>query len=113
MGPAGMEVLLMKSVVLVPVAALSYAVATLGIKMYSGVASSSALFLIVGGFGLATLAEIVLLRRAELGVIYLAVLSFETLAILSIAAAIGEGLNLRQLAGAGLVLGGIFLVGFE
>ena len=105
-----MELFFNRSFPLILVAALAYAFATLGIKMASFALSPAAVVVIFAGFGLATLAEIILLRRADLGVIYMTVIAVETIAVLGIAAAIGEGLNPRQMMGAGLVLAGILLV---
>ena len=105
-----MDLLFSRSSLLIVAAALAYSFATLGIKMASLTLSPPALAIIVFGFGLATMAEIHLLRRADLGVIYMMVIAVETIAVLTIAALIGEGLSLRQSLGAGLVVAGILLV---
>ncbi|MCB2128922.1 MAG: 5-aminolevulinate synthase [Rhodobacteraceae bacterium] len=96
---------------LIPLSALAYAVATVGIKMASGNVTPVAVTFIVCGFALAAIAEAILLQRSDLGTVYLAVLAVETLAILCFASLIGEGLSGRQFAGAVMVLGGIALVG--
>ena len=100
-----------RPILLIPIAAIAYAAATFGIKMAASTVSSSALCLIIAGFTLAALAEAVLLRHADLGVIYLSIIAVETLAVLCIAAWIGDGLNFKQILGATLVLSGIALVG--
>ncbi|MCB2134568.1 MAG: 5-aminolevulinate synthase [Rhodobacteraceae bacterium] len=100
-----------KSLILVLTAAFAYAIATFGIKLASGAVSPLATGLILFGFLLAAAAETVLLRQSDLGAIYLAIIAVETIVILTIAAVIGEGLNLKQFFGAGLILGGIVLVG--
>lgn len=106
-----MTYILTKPLFLIFTAALAYAVATAGIKMASTLVSPPALLLIGAGFTLATLAEIVLLRQASLGVIYIAIITVETLMVLTLAAMLGEGLTPRQMIGAGLVLAGILIVG--
>ncbi|MDI3337911.1 5-aminolevulinate synthase [Defluviimonas aestuarii] len=106
-----MTYLLSKPIFLIFTAALAYAIATAGIKMASNVISPSALVLIAIGFTIATLAEVVLLRQASLGVIYIAIITAETLMVLTLAAMLGEGLTTKQLFGAVFVLAGIFIVG--
>lgn len=95
---------------LVAVAALGYAVATIGMKLASASLSLVAVTVVVTGLSAAVLAEISLLRKADLGIIYITVIGGETLLVLAFAAAIGEGLDVRRIAGAGMVLGGIALV---
>ena len=99
-----------RPLLLVPLAALAYAAATFGIKLASTAVTVTALVLIIGGFFLATVTEAALLRQTDLGVAYLAIIAVETLAVLAIAALIGEGLNFKQMLGAGFVLTGIALV---
>ncbi len=106
-----MTYLLTKPAFLVITAALAYAIATAGIKWASDAPSPIALLLIVAGFGLATIAEVIVLRQADLGVIYIAIITVETLMVLTLAAFIGEGLNPKQMLGAAFVLVGIFIVG--
>ncbi len=96
--------------VLVLVSALGYAIATIGMKLASSSLTALAVGLVVLGFVAATLAEVSLLRKADLGVIYITIVGAETLLVLSFAALIGEGPDLRTLAGAGLVVAGIALV---
>ena len=95
---------------LVVVSALGYAIATIGMKLASTNVTGVAVAVIVAGFVAATLAEIVLLRKADLGVIYITIIGAETLMVLAFAALIGEGPDLRTLGGAGLVLAGIALI---
>ncbi|EEX15543.1 hypothetical protein CSE45_2386 [Citreicella sp. SE45] len=84
-----------------------YAVATIGMKLTSHGLGHSGIALASLGFLAAFLAEMVLLRRAELSLVYIAIIAAETLLVLSYALLIGEGLSLRQAAGAALVLVGL------
>ena len=95
---------------LVIVSALGYAIATIGMKLASTNVTAVAVGVIVAGFIAATLAEVVLLRKADLGVIYITIIGAETLMVLAFAALIGEGPDLRTLGGAGLVLAGIAII---
>jgi drug/metabolite transporter (DMT)-like permease len=95
---------------LVVLSALGYAVATIGMKLASTQLTTLAVAIIVAGFVAASLAEIALLKKADLGIIYITIIGAETLMVLAFAALIGEGPDLRTLAGAGLVLAGIALV---
>lgn len=97
-------------VLLVVVSALGYTVATIGMKLASTGITAVAVGIIVLGFVAATLAEVSLLRGADLGVIYITIIGVETLLVLGFAALIGEGLDLRRVAGAGFVIVGIALV---
>ncbi|MCC5968509.1 MAG: 5-aminolevulinate synthase [Pararhodobacter sp.] len=97
-------------IALIVVSAIGYSVATIGMKFATTGLSAIALALILSGFMAATVAEIILLRNADLGVVYITIIGVETLLVLSFAAFIGEGLNLRGMLGAGFVLGGIALV---
>lgn len=94
--------------VLVP--AFGYAVASLGTKLASTAVTGVALRAIVLGFVAAALAEVALLRKADLGVIYITIIGVETLIVLAFAALIGEGPDLRTLGGAGLVIAGIAMI---
>ncbi|MGB5836285.1 MAG: 5-aminolevulinate synthase [Albidovulum sp.] len=105
-----MDTLSRNSIYLIPLTAMAYAVATLGIKMYSDMISPAAIALIVGGFTIATLAEAHLLRTLHLGTLYMVIMVTETVLVLCLAAMIGEGLSFKQLIGAGFVLGGMVLV---
>lgn len=95
---------------LILVSAVGYAVATLGMKLASASFSVMAVTVITVGFLAAALAEISLLRKADLGVVYIMIIGVETLLVLGIATAIGEGLDLRRLLGAAFVLIGLALV---
>ncbi|MGB3315098.1 MAG: 5-aminolevulinate synthase [Albidovulum sp.] len=106
-----MTYVLTRPAFLVVTAALAYAIATAGIKWASDAPSPMALLLIIFGFGLATITEVVLLRQADLSVIYIAIITVETLMVLTLAALIGEGLSPKQMLGAAFVLTGIFIVG--
>lgn len=97
-------------VVLAIVAAVGYSVATVGMKFATTGLTAVAIALIVAGFVATTFAEVILLRNAGLGVVYITIIGVETLLILGIAAFIGEGLDLRGMLGAGFVLGGLALV---
>jgi multidrug transporter EmrE-like cation transporter len=96
--------------VLVLLSAIGYAIATIGMKLASNNWTLVAVAIIVAGFVAATLAEVVLLKKADLGVIYVTIVGAETLMVLAFAAAIGEAPDLRTVAGAALVVAGIVLV---
>lgn len=90
-----------------------YALATIGMKMASGVMSITAMAAIVAGLLAAVVAEMFLLRNAELPVVYLAIVVFETLLVLGYAAVVGGAVTPMQVLGAALVLGGFGLVTFQ
>jgi drug/metabolite transporter (DMT)-like permease len=95
---------------LVVVSAMGYAVATIGMKLASTGVTALAIGVILLGFMAATVAEVTLLRKADLGVIYITIVGVETLMVMAFATLIGEGPNLRTLGGAGLVIAGIALI---
>lgn len=95
---------------LIALTAAGYAVATLGMKLATGGITAQAAALMACGLAAAVAAEILLLRNSDLSVIYIGIIAFETILVLAIAAWLGEGLTFRQLAGAGLVLGGMMMV---
>ncbi|MEX0338107.1 MAG: 5-aminolevulinate synthase [Arenibacterium sp.] len=97
-------------ILLLLLAAGGYAVATVGMKIASEGLSLFAMTLLALGFAAAVLAEIVLLRQADLPVVYIAIVVAETTLILIYSMMIGEMLNLRQMIGGGLVLAGFFMV---
>ena len=97
-------------IALLVLAAGGYAVATVGMKLASGTITLMALGLIAVGLAGAALAEVMLLRNAALPVIYIAVVTVESLLVLVYALAIGERLSLSQLSGAVLVLSGFAIV---
>lgn len=98
------------SVILMILTAGGYAVATLGMKLASDQLNAQALTLIVIGLASAALAEIVVLRHANLAVIYLGIIAFESLLVLSISAVVGDTLSAQQVLGASLLLLGVGLV---
>ncbi len=99
-----------RQLALILVSAVGYALATLGMKLASTSLTVMAVLVIGIGFVAATLAEINLLRHANLGVVYITIVGVETLLVLSIAAVIGEGLDFRRLVGASFVMAGLALV---
>lgn len=90
--------------------AAGYALATIGMKLSAQGHLPAGLGLAVAGFLAAFLAEILLMRRAELSVVYLAIIAAETLLVLGYAGWIGEGLSLRQAFGAAMVMAGLAVV---
>ncbi len=60
--------------------------------------------------GASVLAEIKLLRTAELGLVYVAILGVETLIILLATQFMGEGMSSREMVGAGMVIGGAIII---
>ncbi len=98
------------AVVLMTVAALGYALATLGMKLAAGEISALALALVVAGLAGATLSEIALLRGSNLAVIYLGIIACESLLVLSLAVFMGDRLDGAQMVGGVLVLGGFALI---
>ena len=96
--------------VLIVLSAGGYALATVGMKLALTASLPLAVLVIVTGFALAGVGEIVLLRQAPLSVVYLTIMGVETLLVLGYAAMIGEGLDLRGILGGGLVLAGLALV---
>jgi hypothetical protein len=110
-GPGGTFLgLQSRQLALILVSAVGYALATLGMKLASVSLTSMAILVICIGFLAAALAEISLLRHANLGVIYITIVAVETLLVLGIATLIGEGLDLRRIVGATLVVAGLALV---
>ncbi len=95
---------------LVLLTAAGYVIATVGMKGCASGWLLTGIVLAVLGFGIAFLAEVVLMRQTELSVLYVAILGVETILILGIAFSIGEGFDLRQAFGAGLVIVGLVVV---
>lgn len=91
--------------------ALGYAIATIGMKLASDSFTVFATFIILAGLALATAMEICLLRMGNMSLIYLGIVVAETALVLGYAYTIGHGLNAVQLAGAGMVLAGVGLLG--
>jgi len=104
--------LFFKSALLVLAASLGYSAATIGMKMASQSWGLMAVVMLLIGFTAATFAEIILMRGINLGVLYLIIIAVETLIVLSYAISIGEGLNPRQMVGAGFVLVGLAVVSY-
>ena len=68
-----------------------------------------AAILITSGFIVATVAEVFLLRRGDLTVVYVTIIGVETIMILIAGAMLGEIIDLRRMVGAGCVVIGIAL----
>ena len=85
--------------------ALGYAGATVGMKLAGG----GTFWLAVGlmGLGFTALAEILLMRRFDVAMIYVVIISMEALLIFAFALWIGETLTRAQVAGTLLVLAGL------
>lgn len=98
---------------LVLITACGYAFATVGMKLSADTYWFSGTLVIVLGLSGAAIAEIALLKIANLSLVYLGIVIGETILVLSYAALLNEGLSTQQLAGAGLVLIGFVLVSFH
>jgi drug/metabolite transporter (DMT)-like permease len=101
---------LMRPGILVISCALAYAGATLVMKSLSSGPNTWLLALLAVALAAAVVAEIMLLRRQSLGITYITILGAETIVVLGFAVFLGEGLGLRQLAGAALVLAGTAVI---
>ncbi|WP_116130810.1 SMR family transporter [Tropicimonas sp. IMCC34043] len=91
-------------------AAAGYALATLFMKL---AADGNALWPIAGivvALGVTVSAEIVLLRRLDLGIAYVVVIGVESLLVLAIACLVGEPLSHRDLLGGAMVIAGAAMV---
>ncbi len=88
-------------------AALGYAVATVGMKLTASQIGPAGIALLVLGFVCATCAEVALMRGLSLGALYLLIIAAESLLVLAYAFVIGEGLSGPQIAGGVLVLAGV------
>lgn len=99
------------AVALLLLTAAGYAIATIGMKLASGGITSLALLVIVIGLGLAVVVEIIMLRHGNMSLVYLGIVVAETALVLAYAHHVGHGLNLSQMAGAGLVLSGVLMLG--
>ncbi len=95
---------------LILVAAIGYAVATVGIKLVSEDVVFAGIILLALGFVGAIVAEVALLRKTDLSVVYITIVATETLLVLVYAAMIGEGFDLKQFAGAAMVMVGLVVV---
>ena len=99
-----------KPALLALICAIAYAGATLAMKSAS-VTPTAAIWLVLAvALGCAVGAEIMLLQRQTLGVTYITILAAETVLVLAIAAALGEGLGPREITGAALVLAGTAVI---
>lgn len=105
-----MEESLFRTYGFVLIAALGYALATIGMKLASGAWSLLALALLLAGFYAATRSEITLMREVDLGVLYLLIIAVETLVVLSYAWFIGEGLAARDAMGGLLIFAGLAVI---
>ena len=94
----------------VVLAALGYAVATIGMKLASANWTVLALGLLIFGFFAATRSEMILMREVDLGVLYLFIIAVETLVVLGYAWIIGEGLGRRDALGGLMVLAGLAVI---
>lgn len=94
---------------IIVIAGFGYTVATVGMKFAALGSYPIGLVLIVAGFILATVAEVFLLRRGDLTVVYVTIIGIETLMILGAAALLGEIVDLRRMMGAACVVIGIAL----
>lgn len=98
------------NLLLILIAALGYSAATIGMKMGSSALTGAAILVMAVGLGAAIWGEIAVLRGANLGPIYIAIIGVETLIVMTYAWYIGEALTLRQLGGGAMVLAGLMLV---
>lgn len=95
---------------LVLATAFGYVLATAGMKAAASGHAVVGGLLAVAGFAAAFAAEVALMRQTHLSVLYIAILGVETVLVLGLAASLGEGFDLRQGLGAGLVLAGLAIV---
>lgn len=100
---------ILRWIVIIILAALGYTIATVGMKYAALGSLPIATILIVSGFILATVAEVFLLRRGDLTVVYVTIIGVETIMILVAGAMLGEIIDLRRILGAGCVVVGIAL----
>ncbi len=96
--------------VLILITALSYTLATVGMKLVSQDVVTTGATIMVVGLVVAVLAEIALLRKTDLSIVYITIVASETILVLLYAAMIGEGFGLRQATGAALVVAGLLAV---
>jgi hypothetical protein len=98
------------ALILLAFTASGYAVATVGMKWARIGPTPIAFAVIAVGLTAAVVAEVVLLRHANLSVIYIGIIAAESLMVLTYAAYTGGALTFPQSFGALLVLGGFALV---
>lgn len=89
----------------------SYAIATVGMKHFSGTPGMLGLALITGGLLVAVAMEVILLRQGNLSLVYLGIMVAETVLVMVYAYSIGHGLAPGQIAGAAFVFFGIMIMG--
>lgn len=107
---ATMSLLQPANIALILVAAMGYSAATIGMKMGSSALTGIAILVMVIGLGAAIMGEMAVLRSANLGPIYIAIIGVESLIVMLYAWYIGEAMAPRQICGATLVLMGLVLV---
>ena len=103
--------LLARPGLLIVIAALGYALATYLMKLAAQSNNYAFMGMIAFALLFAVVAEILLLRRMELGIAYIGIIATETLLVLIATWFVGEGLSNRELLGAVLVVAGSLLVG--
>lgn len=101
---------LARPLVLILFSSASYAAAAYAMKAAAISPRPQVLGLIAVFLVLAALFEITVLQHQSLGLTYIAIVATETLLILCLAWAIGEGLTGAQVLGGALVVGGAALV---
>jgi multidrug transporter EmrE-like cation transporter len=105
-----MSDVLFRPVLLVLLCAAAYVVATYSMKLAATSPTPMIVGIICACLSCAVVAEVQLLRHYPISLAYVAILAIESLMILGIAYAIGEGLGSKQMLGAVLVLVGTLLV---
>lgn len=105
-----MEFIFTRPIFLVALCATAYAVATFAMKTASHTPALPVLIAIAVCLASAVIAEVLLMQRFSIGIVYIGILAAETLLVLAAATFIGEGFGFKQFAGAALVLGGAALV---
>jgi multidrug transporter EmrE-like cation transporter len=105
-----MQDIFTKPMHLIGLTSLFYVLATIAMKQAASGAGITAFAILAGCLALGAVFEILTFRQASMGAAYVTILAVETLLILGFAAAIGEGLAPREVAGAALVLSGAALL---
>lgn len=98
------------TIALILIAAVGYSTATIGMKMGSSALTGAAMLVMIVGLAAAIFGEMAVLRNANLGPTYIAIIGVESLIVLTYAWYIGEAMTLRQISGASLVMFGLILV---
>ncbi len=101
-----MDLYITKPIHLIGLTSVFYVAATLAMKQAASGAGILAFAMLALCLALGAVFEILTFRRAAMGGAYVTILALETLLILGFAAAIGEGLAPREVAGAAFVLVG-------